>query len=205
MAGLLFLYCLCHSVCIFFGTQLWPRGSQIPRAPITIVMTDQPNGEFDPRVGGASRPHPRATHCAAKISGRDTSNTHFDWIKKRAYARACRRATATGGTRYRGRWCTLRDLQGWRQGSLAGSTAVPPQPLRQDKLRTQHAARRLRVLSYNVGGVTAELYDLLCRWIGQQQEADIILLQEIHHGLGREESTWSIPGWSFVVAPDARN
>ena len=205
MAGLLFLYCLYHSVCILIGTQLWPRGSQFPRAPASFAMTDQQNEEFDPRVGGDSRPRPRATHSAAKISGRDTSHTQFDWIKKRAYARACRRAAATGGTRYRGRWCTLRDLQGRGQGTLPRTVGMPSQQAQPTTLRTQHTARRLRVLSYNVGGVTAELYDLLCRWIGQQQEADIVLLQEIHHGLGREESTWSIPGWSFVVAPDARN
>ena len=205
MAGNLFLYCLYHSVCILIGTQLWPRGSQFPRAPAIFAMTDQQNEEFDPRVGGDSRPRPRATHSAAKISGRDISHTQFDWIKKRAYARACRRAAAAGGTRYRGRWCTLRDLQGRRQGTLPGSAGSTSPPALRNVPRTQHASRRLRVLSYNVGGVTAELYDLLCRWIGQQKEADIVLLQEIHHGLGREESTWNIPGWSFVVAPDARN
>ena len=92
MAGLLFLYCLYHSVSILIGTQLWPRGSQFPRAPASFAMTDQQKEEFDPRVGGDSRPRPRATHSAAKISGRDTSHTQFDWIKKRAYARARRHA-----------------------------------------------------------------------------------------------------------------
>ena len=30
----------------------------------------------------------------------------------------------------------------------------------------------------------------------------MLLLQELHWGLGREESAWQIPGWLFIVSPD---
>ncbi|CAE7742391.1 unnamed protein product [Symbiodinium sp. CCMP2592] len=66
----------------------------------------------------------------------------------------------------------------------------------------QKTQRRLRVATYNIGGVTAELYDTLCHWLKTQKTADLIFLQEVHWGLGKQEGTWSIPGWSFVVSPD---
>eukprot|EP00439_Symbiodinium_sp_Y106_P025186 s4319_g3.t1 len=61
---------------------------------------------------------------------------------------------------------------------------------------TQKTARRL---TYNVSGITSELYDTLCHWLQRQQEADIIFLQEMHWGLGRDEATWSVPGWVLQV------
>ena len=205
MAGKLFLFCLCLSVCLTFGTQLWPRGSQIPRAPVNMADPDIPDREFDPRVGCESKTHSGAAQSVAKSFGGDSTTVTFDWKRKRAYARACRRAAKAGGTRYRGRWCTSRDLQGLRQGTSSERPRAVSTPPRSTTQRQRVAEHRLRILSYNVGGVTSELYDLFCRWLREQREADVILLQEIHHGLGRDESTWSIPGWSFVVAPDARN
>ena len=61
---------------------------------------------------------------------------------------------------------------------------------------------RLRVRSYNLGGVTTAIYDTLCQYLSTQPDLDILFLQELHWGLGREESTWVIPGWLFVAAPD---
>ena len=61
---------------------------------------------------------------------------------------------------------------------------------------------RLAVMTYNCSGMTAELYDVLCDWLQHRCTADIVVLQETHWGLGREDATWRIPGWSFVVTAD---
>ena len=60
----------------------------------------------------------------------------------------------------------------------------------------------LKVMTYNLGGMTMTAYDTLRRWLHNNQEVDVLLLQEIHWSLGREETSWAIPGWLFIISPD---
>ena len=57
-------------------------------------------------------------------------------------------------------------------------------------------------MTYNVGGMTMTVYDTLRCWLQNNQEVDVLLLQEIHWSLGREETSWAIPGWLFIISPD---
>ena len=52
---------------------------------------------------------------------------------------------------------------------------------------------RLRVLTYNVGGLSAELYDILVTWLHEQRVADVVILQETHWGLGK--ARWAVDNW----------
>eukprot|EP00439_Symbiodinium_sp_Y106_P002331 s6462_g1.t1 len=56
-----------------------------------------------------------------------------------------------------------------------------------------------------MSGCTAELYDVLCDWLQAQHMLDVLFLQEVHWGLGKAETQWSINGWTFFVSPDPHN
>ena len=43
--------------------------------------------------------------------------------------------------------------------------------------------RRLRIISVNIGGIDTVAYDSLMKWL-RSKPCDILLLQEVHHGLG---------------------
>ncbi|OLP93634.1 hypothetical protein AK812_SmicGene24424 [Symbiodinium microadriaticum] len=64
---------------------------------------------------------------------------------------------------------------------------------------------RKRILSYNVGGMSADLFDVFTEWLDTQEIADIIVLQEIHHGMGRGDNTWTRGAWHFVATSDPAN
>ena len=57
---------------------------------------------------------------------------------------------------------------------------------------------RVRILTYNLGGMGSDLYDVFLSWLGSQTSTDIIVLQETHWGLGRGESQWTRSGWHFI-------
>ena len=178
-------------------------GSQVPLRSILMEAQSSGGRPADPRVGSVPTADPRAPF-GAKISGKDRRPVPFSWMRKRAYKRACRRAMTSrdSGTMYRGHWCSLEELQG---RSISG----PPPSQHTGALRRiprtsqcQHSKQRLRVITYNVGGMTMTVYDTLRRWLHNNQEVDVLLLQEIHWSLGREETSWAIPGWLFIISPD---
>ncbi|CAE7202408.1 Pol [Symbiodinium sp. CCMP2592] len=49
-------------------------------------------------------------------------------------------------------------------------------------------------MTYNVGGMASDLYDVLSQWLQSQTQADVIFLQELHWGCGRTEGSWKIGG-----------
>ena len=51
---------------------------------------------------------------------------------------------------------------------------------------------RVRVMTYNIGGISGEAYAVFCEWLERQVEADIDLVQELHWGCGKDEGTWMI-------------
>ena len=89
---------------------------------------------------------------------------------------------------YRGHWCTANELQNRRvlQGVPAGDVADAGAPERSKRVQVRKLpGRRLKIMTYNLGGVTTDLYDTLCRWLQHNQDVDVLLLQELHWGLGR--------------------
>ena len=152
-----------------------PCGSQIPQQCSERGMR-RSICTADPRVGCASTAHPGASSTeAAKSSGQDTRTFPMTWMRKRAYRRACRRAgqNESGGTMYRGHWCTSRELQSRRvlQSEHAPATAAAVPTVTTARVRTRNLpGRRLKIMTYNVGGVTTDLCDTLCHWLNRNQD-----------------------------------
>ena len=64
---------------------------------------------------------------------------------------------------------------------------------------------RVRVMTYNIGGISGEAYAVFCEWLERQVEADIDLVQELHWGCGKDEGTWMIGSWKAIVSADPGN
>ena len=145
-----------------------------------------------------------------KLAGRDVPSRAplFSHSGKRAFRRARNRAAASGQTWYRGRLVTARDLQ--LKWTPVGALTQPTEGMSASAARTDQSPpacvrSRLRVATYNCGGMSSELYDVICDWLTCTADLDIVAFQETHWGLGREEGTWSIPGWSLVASADPNN
>ena len=175
--------------------------SQVQRRDLIYALAIMPGDPVDPRVACATITHAGAAD-AAKSHGTDTPT--FSWMRKRAFRRAHGRAARnpSGGTFYIGQWCTTADLQGRKaMPRLSGTTSSQAQQVTRSDQTGRHK-QRLRIMTYNVGGCSSDLYDTLCLYLRENTDLDILFLQELHWGLGREETTWVIPGWMFIVAPD---
>ena len=161
------------------------------------------HSSVDPRVQVPARNTWRATSSGeAKISGSANSFT-FSWARKRAYRRARGRAARAGGTWYRGERRSARSLGVDPLAATDSSNRVPT--ARHTNAASQGRQPRLRILSYNVGGMSADLFDVFTEWSDTQEIADIIVLQEIHHGMGKGVNTWSRGAWHFVATSDPAN
>ena len=188
-----------------------PPGSQIPGHAAGNVFAGVYREHVGPRVGlytmsrlGAESrqtmeaklhglyPNVHDFYRHSKISGR-----------KRAFRRACSRAqrNCLGGTWYRGRW-------------LRADAAVAGLPQRQAAPRVQSQVRRaassagtdeVRFISYNVGGSSTENYDVFGNWLQQQQLADVVIFQEVHWGLGKEDSSFQTGSRSVMTSIDSNN
>ncbi|CAE7797071.1 unnamed protein product [Symbiodinium sp. CCMP2592] len=120
--------------------------------------------------------------------------------RKRAHRRAKRRAEQAGGTWYRGSWHSAVAL------GVAPTTGRPNQPTATVKSPPCGRARpRLKVMSYNIGGFTSEVYDTFVDWLDTRCQADLVLVQETHWGLGKEERRWLLPNWLVISSPNAGN
>ncbi|CAE7260133.1 unnamed protein product [Symbiodinium necroappetens] len=192
----------------FVVLHFWPGWSQIQPYPGMQQSHDlrEMRGR-DPRVWSDSTvdlgARSRAKHSGKDTKADDNMQAKFTWIRKRAFRRACRRATQNGrgGTMYRGHWMTTEALLGQRLSTV--SDPAPRASVTSNRPLNLRQVPRLRVRTYNLGGVNTAVYDTLCAWLRTQPELDILFLQEIHFGFGREEATWVIPGWLFIVAPDS--
>ena len=191
---------------IILQSFFWLRRSQFRRPSFGKMNTREESCSVNPRVGFHSTLNPGAAafSVAAKNIGGKSSNsiTHSD-SRKRAFRRARRRAELRSGTEYRGRWFTAQELGTEARplallGNVAEGRAGPAK-------QPWQARPRHRIRSFNVGGISAEVYDNLHHWLLHRARDDIIILQEVHWGLGRGEGSWSIPGWTFVVSADPKN
>ncbi|CAE7824138.1 unnamed protein product, partial [Symbiodinium necroappetens] len=84
----------------------------------------------------------------------------------------------------RGEQYATRRVETWYPGHRLADYASLP-----DRIASQRwqATQRLKVRSYNVGG------------------DDVVVVQELHHGCGKTDHGWQIPGWSVTITADAKN
>ena len=103
---------------------------------------------------------------------------------------------------YKGRWCSAQELE-----TNFLSEGMPSEPTRRRReVRTGwQAASRLKVRTYNIGGITSEVYDVLHRWLTSNCTDDVVVVQELHHGCGKTDHSWTIPGWTVAITADERN
>ena len=159
------------------------------------------------KVGCGSALRPGAEVSSAKPSG--STNMNFSsvsggnlakqLVRKRAYRRALIRAQHNGTTMYRGR-CVTAQQAAWYQA---------PTLIKVNRnLLDRNASRwrpgrgpRLRICSQNLGGICAATYDGFCNWLNTCPY-DMVFIQEVHFGLGRESSQWSDRHWHTIVSVD---
>ena len=116
---------------------------------------------------------------AAKTEGNALAQSAcgFSNIRKRAYKRALRRAQAYGSTMYRGRLLTSQVL-------------LPMQ----DAPKQMSSRPRVEMISWNVDGLTDTLYAELQKWLRDNPNVNLVMLQETHWTFTGE---WSQSGWNY--------
>ena len=132
-----------------------------------------------PEISGAWAPEMNTGGDIEAASGQ--TGASFSKIRKRSYKRAVRRAQLQGETMYRGRRLVSR---------------APMLPVIEEQMQTQ-ARRRIRFLSWNVGGLSDVLFTELQQWLQKTQNKDIniIILQETHWDFSGD---WSTKEWHFL-------
>ena len=162
-------------------------------------------GATDVQVGATAVGAPdRVRPGSLNIHGGSANKISYrQQVRKRALQRACQRAAENplGGTMYRGRWRTLQQLG-----------AVPTQPEQVfdfsgacNRTRTTRSttSARVNVCTINVGGFDAATFDTFLHWL-DGSDADIIGVQEIHFGLGKESKEWSTGKWHVITSVSKR-
>ena len=180
-------------------------GCQGPKS-LGGVLTSAPAvdaaSSTDARVGVCTARTPRADQgvsnatAVAKQCGRADRQQPCPRFRKRALLRAQRRALQApdGRTFYRGRWVHARAL------------GCDARTVRQRQETQATTGARLRVLSLNLGSMDSMTYDVFMTWLSAEgKHYDILMLQETHHGLGKQFSEWVIPGYTFVSSPDPQS
>ena len=124
-------------------------------------------------------------------------------VRKRALQRACRRAQAcpSGGTMYRGRWMTAQQL-GVSPGRLEEFSGFTGASVQQRITRSTTCAR-VNVCSINIGGFDTATYDSFLNWL-DSSSVDIVAVEEIHFGLGRESREFTTGRWHVVTSVSTR-
>ena len=182
-------------------------GSQLPGYGVVRTSHLIRRGRTEPRVGSWSMDEPETSevkrHGDIFKGSVAAAGVKPGKIAKRSYLRARRRAAqcALGGTWCRGRWITGREI-GVSREHFAPQTARPAR----DRAVQAQAGHRLRVLTYNIGGVCTAAFDAMMNWVTRQDGDDVTVVPEIHYGMGREDSSWSVSGWHVMtsVDPNAR-
>ena len=141
------------------------------------------------RVGAGSPPVPEPGIQPGK-HGRELHNSKqsFSSTCKRSYRRAVARAEREGGAHYRGRWHTLRDLGGSYLTNADQATGTRQSTSQRNATRTPRAStsrshHRIRVMTYNVGGLSSDMYDSIMTYLHElphAQRPHCIMLQETH-------------------------
>ena len=176
----------------------------------TYIFMTSTNGAGGVKVGGMPTmpSEAAAAHAAAaKPSGRTANyfsrlpcgDLAKQLVRKRSYKRALIRAQRHGATMHRGR-CMTAQQAAW---------FTPPKLVQVNRMNAGRrgeciSGRRgpgVRVCSLNLGGVCSTTYDNFRNWLDTCSFA-IVLLQEVHHGMGKESTQWQSKEWHFIVSSD---
>ena len=196
-----FLFALFASIGPGFQNVDKPRRSQFLRQDLIMqCAAEQAHDPVDLRVEAGTGTALGASFSGAKLSG-DARGFTYSLARKRAYRRARARALEHGGTWYRGHW---RSAQSLRVQPSPGTARAQARPDHKHPT-LQGRAPRLRIATYNLGGMSAELYDIFVTWLHQQTVADIVVVTETHWGLGRSDGQWTVGSWHFLACADAQS
>ena len=136
--------------------------------------------------------------CAAGHNPGRAGQQAATTAQKRSFRRACGRALrhdaaqpGLGGTWYRGRWHTVRDLQARRFASPQGTV------YRSRERKVSVGDRFVHMITFNAGGLSAAAYDELMIWLHQPQCArySIVVIEETWW---KQDSMYSDQNWNFV-------
>ena len=181
--------------------QRWPR---VYRSDVSLPPLGHPSAGRAVRPAAARCPtvfESRNTVCAARPSrpswciflcilclvlrsceGADSS-TRVSNCQKRSYFRAVRRAQQMGQIWYRGRRLTAQQLG----SALTCTPPAPGVPKPRPPPQTRNTGPRLKVCSFNAGGVTTELFSELLLWATENQ-LQVLAIQESHWKADSESS-----------------
>ena len=140
--------------------------------------------------GATTRCEKLGSPALAKRS--DATDMHappFTRARKRAYRRAVGRAQRHGHTMYRGRRLTFQQL--------TGHAVHPSRQSQRGLTRTPNPESQIRLLCWNVGGLSNSVLDELYCWLDLpvNREYKIVLLQETHWTFSSE---WTAGRWSLL-------
>ena len=135
-------------------------------------------------------------HCCSELHGLEQHGGHggHTTVRKRSFARACRRALRTGYTTYRGTLMTPNDFPHYLTKQI--SKELEGKPAR-SIVREPPGARptkksRLRIFLWNPGGLSTSRFQELLLWLNANK-VDLAIIPETRWSL---ETDWS------TVAPD---
>ena len=162
------------------------------------------NGAYGVKVGngpttfpGVGVPTKQSGRTADDFSRQAGGNFAKQLVRKRAYQRALIRAQQNGFTMYRGRRMTA------VQASLCQTPKLQVAPASGSRWAGQarKAAKqpRLRVISHNLGGICQATFDNFSNWL-EHSPYDIVLLQEIHFGVGKTSNEWQTKHWHIITS-----
>lgn len=118
-------------------------------------------------------------------------------VQKRSFLRAARRARTNGFCWYHGRCLLPMDFAHVPDTSLSTTSTS-------QRLTPQHVpTKRLKIFTWNAGGLSTSRYWELLRWL-ELQSIDLVVLQESRWGIDAE---WQLPHWHVIhsAGPKARS
>ena len=133
-------------------------------------------------------------------SGPQQRSYRLSTVQKRSYRRACRRALHHGTTWYKGRVVTETDFpQDLRKRILTQMASRPPVDRRPTFLQGPTKAGRVRMLTWNPGGLAQGALIELRLWL-RQHPYDIVVIPETRWGFTR---CWQDETWSYIHSSTA--
>ena len=135
-------------------------------------------------------------HCCSELHGMEQHGGHggHTTVKKRSFARACRRALRTGYTTYRGTLMTPNDFPHYLTKQISRELAGKPTRFIERKSPETRPTKksRLNIFLWNPGGLSTSRFQELLLWLNANK-VDLAVIPETRWSL---ETDWS------TVAPD---
>ena len=134
--------------------------------------------------------------CCSELHGLEQHGGHggHTTVRKRSFARACRRALRTGYTTYRGTLMTPTDFPDYLTKQISKELeGKPDRPTVREKQGFKPTKKsRLRIFLWNPGGLSTSRFQELLLWLNANK-VDLAIIPETRWSL---ETDWS------TVAPD---